>query len=219
MRRYRTGWAVRRRRGGSRAPAPGAGDVSRGGRPNDGFATRQVHAGVEPDPVTGSILTPIHQTTTYVQPSVDRYREKGLLLLAFAQPHRAGPRDQARRARRGSGRLRVRHRHGRDPRRPRRVPQRGRPRDRLGRDLRRHPSPVPADPRPLRGRVHVRRHLGPRRGGGEPARRDPAHPHRDAGESYPQAHRHRGRLRDRAPPGRPPRRRQHPAHPLVPAPL
>ena len=51
--------------------------MSRGGRPNDGFATRQVHAGVEPDPVTGSILTPIHQTTTYVQPSVDRYREKG----------------------------------------------------------------------------------------------------------------------------------------------
>ena len=51
--------------------------MSRGSRPNDGFATRQVHAGVEPDPVTGSILTPIHQTTTYVQPSVDRYREKG----------------------------------------------------------------------------------------------------------------------------------------------
>ena len=51
--------------------------MSRGNRPNDGFATRQVHAGVEPDPVTGSILTPIHQTTTYVQPSVDRYREKG----------------------------------------------------------------------------------------------------------------------------------------------
>ena len=51
--------------------------MSSGGRPNDGFATRQVHAGVEPDPVTGAILTPIHQTTTYVQPSVDRYRETG----------------------------------------------------------------------------------------------------------------------------------------------
>ena len=55
----------------------GALGVSRSGRPNDGFATRQVHAGVEPDPVTGAILTPIHQTTTYVQPSVDRYRETG----------------------------------------------------------------------------------------------------------------------------------------------
>ena len=51
--------------------------VSRSGWPNDGFATRQVHAGVEPDPATGAILTPIHQTTTYVQPSVDRYRETG----------------------------------------------------------------------------------------------------------------------------------------------
>ena len=51
--------------------------MSRGGRPNDGFATRQVHSGVEPDPATGAILTPIHQTTTYVQPSVDGYREKG----------------------------------------------------------------------------------------------------------------------------------------------
>jgi O-acetylhomoserine/O-acetylserine sulfhydrylase-like pyridoxal-dependent enzyme len=32
-----------------------------------GFNTRQIHAGVEPDPVTGSILTPIYQTTSYVQ--------------------------------------------------------------------------------------------------------------------------------------------------------
>ncbi len=42
-----------------------------------GFNTRQIHAGVEPDPVTGSILTPIYQTTTFVQESVDRYLAKG----------------------------------------------------------------------------------------------------------------------------------------------
>ncbi len=42
-----------------------------------GFSTQQIHAGVEPDPVTGSILTPIYQTTTYVQESVDQYLEKG----------------------------------------------------------------------------------------------------------------------------------------------
>ncbi len=42
-----------------------------------GFNTRQVHAGVEPDPVTGSILTPIYQTTTYVQESVDKYLARG----------------------------------------------------------------------------------------------------------------------------------------------
>ncbi|HEY5683919.1 MAG TPA: PLP-dependent aspartate aminotransferase family protein [Acidimicrobiia bacterium] len=42
-----------------------------------GFRTKQVHAGVEPDPVTGAILTPIHQSTTFVQESVDDYMAKG----------------------------------------------------------------------------------------------------------------------------------------------
>jgi cystathionine gamma-lyase len=42
-----------------------------------GFRTKQVHEGVEPDPVTGAILTPIHQSTTFVQDSVDEYMGKG----------------------------------------------------------------------------------------------------------------------------------------------
>ncbi len=42
-----------------------------------GFSTKQIHEGVTPDPVTGSILTPIYQTTTYVQSSVDEYLAKG----------------------------------------------------------------------------------------------------------------------------------------------
>jgi cystathionine gamma-lyase len=41
------------------------------------FSTRQIHSGVEPDPVTGAILTPIYQTTAYVQDSVDEYLSKG----------------------------------------------------------------------------------------------------------------------------------------------
>lgn len=41
------------------------------------FATQQIHAGVEPDPVTGAILTPIYQSTTYVQDSIDNYLGKG----------------------------------------------------------------------------------------------------------------------------------------------
>ena len=41
------------------------------------FKTREVHAGVTPDPLTGAILTPIYQSTTYVQESVDKYMEKG----------------------------------------------------------------------------------------------------------------------------------------------
>jgi len=42
-----------------------------------GFATKLVHAGVSPDPVTGAILTPIYQSTTYIQDSVDEYLAKG----------------------------------------------------------------------------------------------------------------------------------------------
>lgn len=42
-----------------------------------GFRTKQVHAGVTPDPDTGAILTPIYQSTTFVQESVDDYMGKG----------------------------------------------------------------------------------------------------------------------------------------------
>ncbi len=42
-----------------------------------GFSTKQIHAGVEPDSETGSILTPVYQTTTFVQSSVDEYLAKG----------------------------------------------------------------------------------------------------------------------------------------------
>ncbi len=42
-----------------------------------GFRTKQVHAGVTPDPTTGAILTPIFQSTTFVQDSVDQYMGKG----------------------------------------------------------------------------------------------------------------------------------------------
>ena len=42
-----------------------------------GFSTKQIHEGVEPDAQTGAILTPIYQSTTFVQPSVDEYLSKG----------------------------------------------------------------------------------------------------------------------------------------------
>lgn len=41
------------------------------------FRTRQIHAGVKPDPTTGAILTPIHQATTFVQDSVEEYMARG----------------------------------------------------------------------------------------------------------------------------------------------
>ncbi len=53
---------------------------------NQGFTTRQIHAGIEPDPVTGAILTPIHQSTTYVQSSVDEYLAKGYSYSRSANP-------------------------------------------------------------------------------------------------------------------------------------
>ncbi len=34
-----------------------------------GFGTRAIHAGQEPEPITGAIMTPIYQTSTYVQSS------------------------------------------------------------------------------------------------------------------------------------------------------
>jgi cystathionine gamma-synthase len=39
------------------------------------FATRAVHAGLEPDPGYGSVIPPIHQTSTYVQPALGEYVE------------------------------------------------------------------------------------------------------------------------------------------------
>ncbi|MHC4938951.1 MAG: cystathionine gamma-synthase [Planctomycetota bacterium] len=34
---------------------------------SEGFGTRAIHAGQQPDPTTGAIMTPIYQTSTYVQ--------------------------------------------------------------------------------------------------------------------------------------------------------
>ncbi|MGZ4290772.1 MAG: PLP-dependent transferase, partial [Gaiellaceae bacterium] len=34
------------------------------------FETRAIHAGQEPDPATGAIITPIYQTSTFVQEAV-----------------------------------------------------------------------------------------------------------------------------------------------------
>jgi cystathionine beta-lyase/cystathionine gamma-synthase len=39
-----------------------------------GFGTLAIHAGVSPEPVTGAIMTPIFQTSTYVQPAVGEPR-------------------------------------------------------------------------------------------------------------------------------------------------
>jgi cystathionine beta-lyase/cystathionine gamma-synthase len=38
------------------------------------FGTKAIHAGVEPDPATGAIMTPIYQTSTYVQESPGKHK-------------------------------------------------------------------------------------------------------------------------------------------------
>jgi len=42
-----------------------------------GYDTKLVHAAVEPDPQSGAILTPIFQSTTYIQESIEQYLERG----------------------------------------------------------------------------------------------------------------------------------------------
>jgi len=38
------------------------------------FGTKAIHAGVKPDPVSGAIMTPIYQTSTYVQSAPGRHK-------------------------------------------------------------------------------------------------------------------------------------------------
>ena len=42
--------------------------------PGDGFETRAIHAGQEPDPATGAIVPPISLATTFVQEAVGKHR-------------------------------------------------------------------------------------------------------------------------------------------------
>ncbi len=51
-----------------------------------GFRTDQIHAGVVPDPLTGAIITPIYQSTTFVQDSVDEYMAKGFSYTRAGNP-------------------------------------------------------------------------------------------------------------------------------------
>ena len=41
---------------------------------NEGFSTRAVHAGQVPDPLTGAVMTPIYQTSTYVQEGLGKHK-------------------------------------------------------------------------------------------------------------------------------------------------
>jgi len=57
--------------GGKDAPnaTPGAGSGDEG----QGFETRAIHAGQDPDPVTGAVVPPVSVATTFAQPEVGRH--------------------------------------------------------------------------------------------------------------------------------------------------
>src|SRR5262249_38781381 len=66
-----------RRRGGHGLPRrvralPGQGDLRE--HLSMGFSTDCIHAGQEPDPSTGAIVTPIFQTSTYVQEGIGQHK-------------------------------------------------------------------------------------------------------------------------------------------------
>src|SRR5438067_3171805 len=52
----------------------------------DDFETRAIHVGQEPDPATGAIITPIYQTSTFVQDAVGEH--KGYDYSRVANPTR-----------------------------------------------------------------------------------------------------------------------------------
>ena len=54
---------------------------------NLGFATRAIHAGQEPDPLTGAVTVPIYPTSTYVQQGIGEH--KGYEYSRVSNPTRA----------------------------------------------------------------------------------------------------------------------------------
>ena len=100
------------------------------------FETRAIHEGQEPDPATGAIITPIYQTSTYVQDAVGVH--KGYDYSRVANPTRTALAAVPRVARVGRARHRVlvRARRGDDAHAPRRPgPARRAHRRRLRRRL------------------------------------------------------------------------------------
>src|SRR6056300_1724012 len=51
------------------------------------FGTKAIHAGIEPDSATGAIMTPIYQTSTYVQEAIGVH--KGYAYSRTSNPTRS----------------------------------------------------------------------------------------------------------------------------------
>ena len=178
------------------------------------FDTLAVHAGAEPDELTGAVAPPIYQTSTFQQDGVGKPR-RGYEYARSQNPTRERLERAIADARGRPARVRVRlglGRHG-SHRRAGRAGRRGR---RRGRRLRRHVPLSREGPQGRRGHDLVRR---PRGGSGRAlggaVGTDPARLVRDADEPAAQDRRHRLGRGDRGATGhggRPTaadRRRQH----------
>ena len=116
------------------------------------FETRAIHVGQEPDPTTGAVITPIYQTSTYVQEQVGVH--KGYEYARTDNPTRTALQTvmaSLEGGRLGAG---LRQRSGRDPE-PMRTSCARRPHPALRRRLRRHLPPRRQGDGQLRDRLHA----------------------------------------------------------------
>ena len=74
------------------------------------FGTKAIHAGVEPDPTTGAIMTPIYQTSTYVQAAPGDH--KGYEYSRTHNPTRTALQKALAALENGNARPVLRQRHG-----------------------------------------------------------------------------------------------------------
>ena len=52
------------------------------------FSTKAIHAGQQPDPATGAVMTPVFLTSTYVQEGLGK--NKGYEVLTCVEPNPNG---------------------------------------------------------------------------------------------------------------------------------
>ena len=141
------------------------------------FSTICIHAGQEPDPTTGAIITPIYQTSTYVQPELGRH--KGFEYARTQNPTRSALEGNLAAIEGGTRSVCVRVRHGRHLRDHQPAVVR-RPRHRDREHVWRHVPAVRPGAAALPDRVQLRRHRRPRRRGARHPARDPVALRRDA---------------------------------------
>ena len=165
-----SGGGYRAARGGvRRLVRGGAGSRERGMwvRPNDNiadvklpdaarFSTICIHAGQEPDPSTGAIITPIFQTSTYVQEELGKH--KGYEYARTQNPTRFALERNIAAIEGGKAAFAFASGHGGD-RRDHDAAEVGRPRRRHRQHLRRHVPAVRQGADAVPARVQLRRHV------------------------------------------------------------